>query len=46
MPLFVAGGVHVRVPLEPTYNTAWEASPEVMRQAVETGVMPEPDAGD
>jgi hypothetical protein len=44
MPLFLVPGVHVRVPLEPTYMSTWEASPEEMRIAVETGVMPEPDA--
>jgi hypothetical protein len=46
MALFVAEGMHVKVPLEPTYQTAWSACPEVMREAVETGVMPEPDAED
>ncbi|HJT77704.1 MAG TPA: DUF4058 family protein [Gemmataceae bacterium] len=44
MPLFVAPGVHVRVPLEATYDAAWDASPEEMRTAVETGVMPEAEA--
>ncbi len=44
MPLFVAPGVHVRVPLEATYDAAWDASPEEMRIAVETGVMPESEA--
>jgi hypothetical protein len=43
MPLFVAEGMHVYVPLESTYQTAWAACPEVMREAVETGVMPESD---
>lgn len=46
MPLFLAPGVHVRVPLEPTYQSTWQASPEEMRTAVETGVMPEADADD
>ncbi len=46
MPLFVANGMHVRVPLEATYMSTWEATPEVMRIAVETGVMPNPDADD
>src|SRR5687767_2664744 len=41
MPLFLAAGSHIRVPLEPTYQSTWEASPEEMRTAVETGVMPE-----
>lgn len=44
MPLFLATGVHIRVPLEPTYQSTWDASPEEMRIAVETGVMPDPDA--
>jgi hypothetical protein len=41
MPVFVAEGMHVKVPLESTYQTAWAASPEAMREAVETGVMPD-----
>jgi hypothetical protein len=44
MPLFLSNGWHVPVPLEPTYRATWDASPEVYRTAVETGVMPEPDA--
>ncbi len=44
MPLFVASALHVKVPLEPTYRATWDASPEELRVAVETGVMPEPDA--
>jgi hypothetical protein len=40
MPLFVASGVHVPVPLEATYMAAWEAAPAALRQAVETGVLP------
>ena len=44
MPLFLVQGMHILVPLEPTYMSTWEASPEEMRIAVETGVMPEPDA--
>ena len=40
MPLFVAEGVHVKVPLEATYQTAWETCPEALREAVETGVLP------
>jgi hypothetical protein len=43
MPLFLTNDLHIMVPLEPTYQTTWEASPEGMRLAVETGVMPEPD---
>jgi Protein of unknown function (DUF4058) len=46
MPLFLFQGMHILVPLEPTYTNTWEASPEEMRIAVETGIMPEPDADD
>jgi hypothetical protein len=45
MPLFLTNYLHVMVPLEPTYQATWDASPEEMRIAVETGIMPEPDAG-
>jgi hypothetical protein len=44
MPLFLASGLHVKVPLEPTYMSTWSSSPEEMRIAVETGLMPEADA--
>ena len=44
MPLFLVQGMHIQVPLEPTYMSTWDASPEEMRIAVETGVMPELDA--
>jgi hypothetical protein len=44
MPLFLTAGVHIPAPLESTYQAAWEAAPEDFRTAVETGVMPEPDA--
>jgi hypothetical protein len=43
-PLFLAPGVHLKVPLEATYMSTWDASPEEMRIAVETGIMPDPDA--
>lgn len=43
MPLFLTSTVHVPVPLEPTYQATWDVSPEGIRLAVETGVMPEPD---
>jgi hypothetical protein len=45
MPLFLASGFHVAVPLESTYLATWNASPEELRLAVETGALPEP-AGD
>ncbi len=44
MPLFLASGLHVSVPLESTYMATWEVSPEVFRVAVETGTLPETDA--
>lgn len=44
MPLFLAAGQHVKVPLESTYGAAWRDCPEEMRVAVETGILPDPDA--
>jgi len=44
MPLFLANGVHIRVPLEMTYSSVWKASPEEMRIAVDTGKLPESDS--
>jgi hypothetical protein len=44
MPLFLANSFHIPVPLEPTYQATWDASPEELRVAVETGVLPDPDA--
>lgn len=43
MPLFIAPGLHVRVPLEETYQSTWDANPEEMRVAVETGKLPSDD---
>ncbi|MBY0527774.1 MAG: hypothetical protein K2R98_30530 [Gemmataceae bacterium] len=43
MPLFLSQALHVMVPLEPTYLAAWDAAPEELRRAVETGVLPEPE---
>ncbi len=40
MPLFLASGLHVPVPLEPTYQATWDAAPLELRQVVETGVLP------
>lgn len=39
--LFLVGGMHVKVPLEATYQATWDATPEEMRRAVETGMLPE-----
>lgn len=44
MPLFLANDFHVMVPLEPTYQATWDAAPEEFCIAVETGVVPDPDA--
>ena len=46
MPLFLCRDLHVMVPLESTYQATWDASPEEMRIAVETGVLPGADADD
>jgi len=43
MELYLANNFYVMVPLESTYRAAWDASPEDLRTAVETGVVPEPD---
>jgi hypothetical protein len=40
MPLFLATGQHVNVPLETTYQLTWDASPADLRAAVETGLSP------
>ena len=44
IPLILTNEIHVPTPLELTYQAAWNASPEDMRTAVETGVMPEDEA--
>jgi len=41
MPLFLAEGWHIKTPLEATYQTTWSATPEMLREVVETGVLPE-----
>jgi hypothetical protein len=43
MPLFLTNEMHVTVPMESTYQATWLSSPEELRGAVETGVVPEPD---
>ena len=40
MPLFVEEGIHVWLPLDSTYQTSWNATPEAIREAVRTGVLP------
>ncbi len=44
MPLFLTEALHVKVPLEPTYQTTWDALPEELRTAVETGRLPDVDS--
>ena len=43
MPLFLTRDLHIMVPLEMTYQTAWNASPEELRFAVESGNLREPE---
>lgn len=43
LALFLSNSLHVFAPLESTYRTAWEASPQELRTAVETGMMPGDD---
>jgi len=43
MPLFLTTDLHVKVPLETTYQATWNSLPEEMRTAVETGKLPDPD---
>lgn len=44
MPLFLTESRHIPVPLEPTYQATWDATPEELRRAVETGVLPDIEA--
>jgi hypothetical protein len=44
MPLFIANDLHVPVPLEKAYFESWNDSPESLRSAVVTGVLPDADA--
>lgn len=45
MPLFLTESLHVPVPLESTYQATWDATPEELRLAVETGILPDIEAG-
>ncbi len=40
MPLFLTPEIHVKVPLEATYQTTWNVLPEQLRAAVTTGKLP------
>jgi hypothetical protein len=37
MPLFLDPDYYINVPLERTYQSAWDATPEFWRQALEAG---------
>jgi len=41
MSLFLIDGLNVKVPLEATYQSTWNDTPEVIRDIVLTGVMPD-----
>jgi hypothetical protein len=41
MPLVLDHALHVQVPLESTYQATWNALPEEMRRAVESGELPD-----
>jgi hypothetical protein len=45
MPLFLTPDVYVPVPLEPTYQLAWESMPKYWRSVLETAELPERDPG-
>ena len=40
MPLFLTPELHVKVPLETTYNATWNMLPQQLRLAVTTGKLP------
>ena len=40
MPLFIAPGAHVLVPLDETYMNAWEGTPAAVRRQVVGPVQP------
>jgi hypothetical protein len=44
MPIFLSASLHVKVPLATTYRETWEATPRELREAVETGILPQADA--
>jgi hypothetical protein len=44
MPLFLTESMHVTAPLDKAYKATWDATPDLLRAAVETGVVPDPDA--
>ena len=41
MPLYLSARFHIQVPLETTYQAAWDAGPTEFRRAVESGQLPE-----
>lgn len=40
MPLFLTTRLHIKVPLQSTYEATWDSLPEQLRTAVTTGKMP------
>jgi hypothetical protein len=40
MPLFLTTRLHIKVPLQSTYETTWETLPQALKDAVETGRLP------
>ena len=40
MPLFLTSRLHVKVPLQSTYQITWETLPQALKDAVETGRLP------
>jgi hypothetical protein len=43
MPLFLTSDMNVMVPLESSYQTAWDLTPPEIQEIVETGVLPNPE---
>ena len=41
MPLFLTPDLHIKVPLEETYQATWESLPRELRTAVATGRLPD-----
>jgi hypothetical protein len=48
MPLFLSRShtesIHIKTPLEETYQATWKSLPQEVQRAVETGVLPDGDA--
>ena len=46
MPIYLTASEYVMVPLESTYLETWKTCPEIMQEAVETGIMPNEEEED